>query len=69
MSAERIKGEVVFICDDCDDALETGTGDFQAAQIELRSADWRAYKDDDVWRHICLDCDEGRTAGAFRSLV
>jgi hypothetical protein len=57
MSQERIKGEHVFVCDDCDDVLEPGTGDFTIANMAREEADWRAYPDDDgVWRHRCPDC-------------
>jgi hypothetical protein len=58
MSSERIKGDVVFICDDCDDALETDTGDFNEANLIRREAGWTALQDraNGDWRHRCDDC-------------
>lgn len=56
MSSERIKGAVVFTCDDCDDVLEPDTGDFEMANAVRREEGWSARLDDGVWRHRCPDC-------------
>lgn len=57
---DRIKGEIVFICDGCDDALEADTGDFSDARDFLSDAGWRTSKVDDQWVHHCPSCKPKR---------
>lgn len=56
MSMERVKGEIVFTCDECDDVLETETDDFEQALAELREADWKPVSTDEGWIHLCDLC-------------
>ncbi|CAB4198818.1 hypothetical protein UFOVP1324_45 [uncultured Caudovirales phage] len=60
MSNTIIKGEVVFSCDgeDCDEYLETDTGDYRAANSVRTDAGWIAFKntETDEWEHRCSGC-------------
>lgn len=56
MSSERIKGEVVFTCDTCEETLETDVSDFDEANAARRSAGWGARLGAEGWEHICADC-------------
>jgi hypothetical protein len=60
MSLERIHGDVVFTCDACDGTLETKTGDFGDARIELKDAGWKTAKAGDAWVHRCTSCQPAR---------
>ena len=40
MALDRIHGEVVFICDTCDDSLATNEREFEDALVCLREAGW-----------------------------
>ena len=53
MSIERIKGCIAFVCDNCDDGLETGTSDFHAACAVAREEGWHVRKIDGEWNHFC----------------
>lgn len=53
---ERIHGLVVFMCDECDDELETETSDFTEARQMLDREGWRTSKVGDEWVHHCPDC-------------
>lgn len=53
MAQDRIKGEIVFICDGCDDTLETGAQDFTEANDARRESGWRAELRRGVWLHLC----------------
>lgn len=56
MSIDRIKGEIVFICDTCDEALESETSDFREANEVRRREGWGARQVDDEWQHLCDLC-------------
>lgn len=56
MSQDKIKGDIVFICDDCDDTLETETSDFEEANDIRIDSGWRAFRDHSNWMHVCPDC-------------
>lgn len=50
-------GKYVFICDDCDDFLDTDERDFRLAVSVAKSSNWLITKDDDdEWQHICPRC-------------
>ena len=66
---DRQKGNIVFECDGCDDVLDTGTSNFDAAVNLLNREEWRSKKtvrldapgsrpDDkkDEWEHYCSRC-------------
>lgn len=52
------EGAVVFVCDECGEALETGTPDFIEAVRELRAAGWQSVKAGDGWGNLCPGCRE-----------
>lgn len=59
MSVDRIKGEVVFICNGCDDTLETGTRNYGEAHEVRKDESWSAIPPEplmDNWQHFCPDC-------------
>lgn len=58
MSADRDKksGEVRFVCDDCDDVLDTGEEGFLAARERLKAERWTTRQVDGEWTHRCPDC-------------
>lgn len=56
MSLDRIKGDIVWTCDECDDTLETSTDDFAEARNDLRAAGWATTKEGEDWVHKCPDC-------------
>lgn len=60
MSVERINGEVVFICDVCDDALETETRYFEEANKIRKTCEWMAVLEDGKWLTYCPTCDRDR---------
>lgn len=53
---DRADGDIVFICDGCEDWLYTETNDFCDAQDVLREMNWRTSKVDDKWEHRCPSC-------------
>lgn len=53
MSIDRIKGQIAFICDNCDEGLETEQSDFGTAREVLRDEGWIARKRGDQWEHFC----------------
>jgi hypothetical protein len=56
MSVERVKGELVFTCDECDDTLETGTDEFAEGLQELKDAGWGTGRTGTTWVHRCPTC-------------
>lgn len=55
MTVERIKGNVAFTCDleGCDEAIETGTGDFRTALDEATEDGWRFLTREGAFKHFC----------------
>lgn len=52
-------GDVVFMCDedDCEEELNTFTGDFADALSTAKRDGWHTVKDDDgEYHHICPNC-------------
>jgi hypothetical protein len=64
MAIDRIKGKIVFLCDDCGVSFfETGESDFDLAIQTFREDEegkkWETTKDDDgQWVNYCPDCKE-----------
>jgi hypothetical protein len=56
MGVDRQKGDVVFVCDACNEVLETNTSDWDSALNMLRRQHWRSRKEDDEWVHYCDKC-------------
>lgn len=56
MAIERQHGEVIFICDECDDTCETGERDFETALAIAKSEGWLTMREGDDWTHICPTC-------------
>lgn len=63
MSIERYKGDIQFICDECEESeLDSNTSDFQEALEVLKMNSWTYLNIDGEWVHICPNCnpdDEG----------
>lgn len=57
MSLDRIKGSIVFICDTCDDSLDTESQDFIVAREQLRETGWKTFRNQDGdYAHKCSGC-------------
>lgn len=56
MTLSYCKGDIIFSCDSCPDAIETGTSNFEAARNVLYRQGWKAYKSGETWRHRCDTC-------------
>lgn len=60
MSIDRQYGRVIFICDDCGEAFEASSRDFQEALAEMKEEGWTITKKGDDWIHWCHQpCDPG----------
>lgn len=58
----REAGEIVFICDGCNDALETGERDFDDALAVFRdNPGWQVRRQGNDWQHYCPDCRLNRS--------
>lgn len=54
---ERQHRFIIFVCDGCDDDLDTGTAEWDEAMEEFRAEGWRAIKGSDgEWTHRCPSC-------------
>lgn len=66
MTLERIKGHIVWLCNSCEDELETDTSDFGTALETLRGASWSIRAQQETqrkpgeWLHFCPTCQERR---------
>ena len=57
MSTDRVKGKIVFTCDECEDHLDTDETDFHDARVRLKEERWQYLKDEDgKWKHLCTSC-------------
>lgn len=57
MTMDRQKGQIVFMCDECDTIIETVTRDFDEARAYLRANGWQAHTEDgETWTHTCESC-------------
>lgn len=57
MSIDRIHQNVIFVCDSCDDTLDTETSDFKEANQARIDAGWRTIlTGGDLYEHFCLTC-------------
>lgn len=57
MSSDRQHGKVIFICNGCDDHIETDERDFDAALAYIKRKSWLVKKGrDSAWLHYCPDC-------------
>lgn len=57
MTMDKQHGKYIFICDTCDDTLETNEDDFHAAVAVSKREGWKAKRIGDQWSHSC-GCDE-----------
>lgn len=62
MAIDRQHGYYVFICDECDDELDTNKSDFYEALEAIKTEGWVVKRNDDDtdWMHICNECASGR---------
>lgn len=56
MTLSYSKGDIVFSCDSCPEALDTGTSSFVAALNFLYRQGWKAFRSGEMWRHRCDAC-------------
>lgn len=56
MTIERRSGNVVFVCDTCEDELETNTDDWSDALAIAKREDWKFEKVGRDWIHGCPRC-------------
>lgn len=57
MAIAREVNGVVFICETCEDELDTTTHNFKLAVETLKDNEWRLFKNDsDRWVHYCPNC-------------
>lgn len=56
MTVEREYGNIVFICDECGDDLNTGTKDWEEAKEIAGDEGWVPIPDGNTWIHCCPDC-------------
>ena len=72
MALDRIKGRIAFICDECQDGLETDEYELDEANEVAKEAGWKNIHKDN-WRYnppklkagvkyfnVCKDCYENR---------
>lgn len=53
MTIDGIKGKLAFICNNCDEGLETEQSDFAAARQAMQDEGWITRKRGDEWEHFC----------------
>lgn len=54
---DKQHGKYVFECDSCDAVFDSGTSDFDLAQLKRKENGWVARKNDGgAWEHCCEDC-------------
>ena len=56
MSIERQYGKIIFICDTCEESLETKTDDWNEARAKMQAEGWRSKKYGVDWVHGCERC-------------
>lgn len=67
MTLTRQFHKIIFVCDQCHDALETGITEFDDAIAELRDEGWRSIAPAPGhlgWKHLCPDCQGGEFEAA-----
>ena len=58
MSIERQFGKIIFVCDSCEDDIETDKKDFNEALEYTKQEKWRSFRTKTgAWRHYCPECD------------
>lgn len=63
---ERQHGEIIFVCDGCQESLVTGTGDFDNALAVLKDSNgWKIRRRGGEWEHYCPDCNTDRAFIGF----
>lgn len=60
MSSEKVGGRWRFQCDQCPEAVDTASGDFNEALAEAKSEGFRPYTLAGEWFHACADCDRSK---------
>lgn len=57
MSSDRQYGKVIFICNKCEEHIETNERDFDKALAHIKREGWTPVRwPDGAWRHYCGDC-------------
>lgn len=53
---DRQKGDVIFMCDECGEVMDSGTSDFDSALNLLKRERWQIKKIEGEWEHRCPNC-------------
>lgn len=53
MSVEKVEGTYIFVCDNCETEIDTGTSNFADALEEAKEYGIYPKKEGTVWRHYC----------------
>lgn len=56
MSSEKNGQKNTFTCDGCDVEIVIVDHEFTDAWQAAKDKGWRAYKEGEVWKHVCPDC-------------
>lgn len=60
---ERQHNKVIFICDLCEDDLDTDRSDFGEANAIRKDEGWHALQVKDDWEHRCPSCVKKGASG------
>jgi hypothetical protein len=61
-------GDIIFECDGCGEALDTGQVDFDSAWNFAKREGWRAKKIGLEWEHECPECQLESSGGNAASM-
>jgi hypothetical protein len=61
VSSERVGGRWRFQCDNCTEAVDTASGNFNEALAEAKAEGYRAYMLSGEWFHRCDGCSRSRS--------
>lgn len=68
MTTHRIKGHVVFECDSCGEAIDSGR-DWDEALADVKEQGWQFRLSNGEWNHFCSDCGVPNVKPDFRKLM
>jgi hypothetical protein len=56
---DRVDGELVFHCDECQEFFESNEGEFSVAWGNAKRDGWTVRKIGNDWHHTCQECGRG----------